>query len=150
MQLYPSTSLVNDTIVNDLPNVNGISGARAYPTRPNTRDAVYDKDENYLYIRRTDSNNALISVDRYEYNPAPIPKPEDLFVTKESFNEMKEDLNDVKQSIQQLLSIQQRSSNKSKQRKPKFDNLQTNGGAVSNNESGSNWTQSANVTDDAV
>ena len=61
-----------------------------------------------------------------EAKPAPEPKPEDIFVSKEQFNEvtsvLEGGLNDVKESIQQLISIQQ-----SAQNRPNKHNKQHNG-----------------------
>ena len=102
MTLYPNESIVNTTIVNDLPQVSGNAGARAYPTRPNTRDAVWDKDENYVYFRVTDSTNTITSLERYAYTPAPEPKPEDIFAKREDIAELKGEISDVKQYIQEL------------------------------------------------
>lgn len=104
MQLYPNSTLVNDSIINDLPRANGSEGARAYPTQPNTRDVVWDNDENYFYIRSTNSANHITSLNRYSYNEAPEPTMEDLFATKDDFNSLKGELTNVKQSLQDILS----------------------------------------------
>ena len=102
MPLYPNDSVVNTTIINDLPQVSGSNGAKTYPTRPNTRDAVWDKDENYVYFRTTDSTNTIMSIERYAYTHAPEPKPEDIFAKREDIAELKGEINDVKQYIQDL------------------------------------------------
>jgi len=104
MQLYPNTTLINDTIINDLPKANGSEGARAYPTQPNTRDVVWDENENYYYLRVTNSANKITSIQRYSYDPAPEPTMEDLFATKDDFNSLKGELTNVKQSLQDILS----------------------------------------------
>ena len=104
MQLYPSTTLINDTIINDLPKAIGSDGARAYPTQPNTRDVVWDENENYYYVRVTNSANRITSLQRYSYETAPEPTMEDLFATKDDFNSLKGELTNVKQSLQDILS----------------------------------------------
>ena len=104
MPLYPNTTLKNDTIINDLVRVSGSEGARNAPTQPNTRDVVWDDDENYFYIRVTNSANKISSLQRYSYNADPEPTMEDLFATKDDFNSLKGELSDVKQSLQDILS----------------------------------------------
>ena len=105
MTLYPNSTLNNDAIINDLPQASGSEGARSYPTRPNTRDVVWDKDENYYYIRVTNSANNITSLQRYSYQPDPEPTMEELFVTKDDFNSLKGEISNVKQSLQDILSI---------------------------------------------
>lgn len=131
MKLYPSTETgeTKDVIMDDLKTVSGTEGARSYIRRPSTRDVVWDKDENYFWIRETDMNGNLLHADRYSYQPDPEPKPEDLFVTKENFNELKEEISDVKQSIQKLLSLQTAAAesnkpNSGKSNKPNDTNYQ--------------------------
>ena len=104
MPLYPSNTLGRDAIVTDLPQVKGSEGARTYPTRPNTRDVVWDEDENYCYIRVTNAANHITSLQRFSYNAAPEPTMEDLFATKDDFNSLKGELTNVKQSLQDILS----------------------------------------------
>lgn len=104
MSLYPSNTLNNDTIITDLPRGNGSEGAKAYPTQPNTRDVVWDNDENYFWIRVTNSANRITSLERYSYTASPEPTMEDLFATKDDFNSLKGELSDVRQSLQDILS----------------------------------------------
>ena len=120
----------NNTIINDLPQVSGSSEARSQLTRPSTRDVLWDKDENYFYMRLTDATGKIINFQRYSYDPSPEPKMEDLFVSKDTFDEVTSELkggiDDVKESIQQLISLQQQSRNVSGQQqhnpKPKPGN----------------------------
>lgn len=131
LPMYPSNSLNNSGLVNDLPQVNSSQDARSQLTRPSTRDVLWDKEENYFYMRITDATGKIISFERYEYNPSPEPKPEDLFVSKDTFNtvtnELQGGINDVKESIQQLIALQQQQSNESNAKsKPKFSPNNTN------------------------
>lgn len=105
MTLYPNSTLNTDAIIQDLPQVSGSEGARTYPTKPNTRDVVWDKDENYYYIRVTNSANNITSLQRYSYEAAPEPTMEELFVTKDDFNSLKGEISNVKQSLQDILSV---------------------------------------------
>ena len=125
MQMYPANSLPTSqtpAIVNDLPKATGSQEARGYLTRPSTRDVIWDKDENFFYMRITDATGKIISFERYSYDPSPEPKMEDLFVSNDKFNEVTAELqggiNDVKESIQQLTAAlqsnaQHKRSNKS-------------------------------------
>ncbi len=115
MPIYPADSVQQtNPIINDLPKVNSSQEARTALTRPSTRDVLWDKDENYFYMRVTDATGKIISFERYSYDPSPEPKPEDLFVSNERFNavtsELKGGLDDVKESIQQLVSTIQQSN----------------------------------------
>lgn len=107
MQLYPDTSVpstVTNTMINDLPQAAGSAAAKNYQTRPNTRDAIFDSDENYFYMRVTDIHGKIIDFKRFKYDECPEPKPEDIFVTRDDFDALKEELmggiSDVKQFIQ--------------------------------------------------
>ena len=109
LNLYPSDSLSNvsaNTIMSDLPQCTGSEGAKKFRTAPNTRDAIWDRDENYIYMRRTDALGNIIWMERLKYELDPEPKPEDLYVTKEQFNELRSELtgglSDVKEYISNL------------------------------------------------
>ena len=104
MSLYPSTTLDNDAIIRDLTRAKGSEGARNFPTQPNTRDVIWDEDENYFYIRTTNSGNKITSMQRFSYSADPEPTMEDIFATKDDFNSLKGELENVKQSLQDILS----------------------------------------------
>ena len=113
MQMYPSNSVgqQDNTIVNDLPKVGGSQDARAQLTRPSTRDVFWDRDENYFYMRVTDVTGKIIDFKRFSYKESPEPTMEDMFVSKEQFesvtNDLKGGILDVQQSIQKLVELQQ-------------------------------------------
>lgn len=109
LPLYPADSVGKQpSLMSDLPQAIGTDGARRYPTKPNTRDAVWDTNENYIYVRLTDLTGNVISVTRLKYEDAPEPKMEDIFVTKEAFNELRDELkgglSDVKQYISEAIA----------------------------------------------
>lgn len=84
--------------------VRGIDGAKNFQTQPNTRIPLFDQDEDYIYIVSTDANGYKNDIVRCKFTIDPIPKPEEIFASKEDLNTLKGDIADVKQLIQQLSS----------------------------------------------
>lgn len=112
MQLYPESTIpstVTNTVISDLPQALGSIAAKNYQTRPNTRDVIFDSEENYFYMRVTDIHGKIVDFKRFSYDEAPEPKPEDIFVTRDDFNALKEEfrgvmggINDVKELISNI------------------------------------------------
>ena len=134
MTLYPSNTLNNDAIISDLLQISGSEGARSFPTRPNTRDVVWDRDENYFYIRVTNSSNKITSMQRYSYEEAPEPTMEELFVTKDDYYSLKGELDNVKQSLQDILSAVRKSAETSSANGQTKSNGQYNSTSRSNRQ----------------
>lgn len=87
----------------DLPKVKGIESARMFPTAPNSRNVVFDEDEDIFYLIETDASNFKSSVRRFRFYEETIEEANDAkYATKEDFNYLKEAINNVQQSIQQL------------------------------------------------
>ena len=87
----------------DLPKVKGIDSARMFPTAPDSRCVVFDEDEDVFYIISTDSSNFKSSIDRYRFYKETIEEANDSkYATKEDFDLLREAINNVQQSIQQL------------------------------------------------
>lgn len=98
----------------EIKKVNGMAGAEAYPMRPNTTVALFDADEDVFYFKVSDiSGVSKIRKFRfYEEVDAEILPPESNasvvnlsanntgYVTVEEFNKLREELDDVKQSVQ--------------------------------------------------
>lgn len=98
-----------------LDKVIGMDGAKKFVTQPNAMYALFDADDDVMYIKVTDKNNYPVSLTRYRFyeeeEPKPAPSPE--YVTKEeydslkktqdelleSLNSLKEELNNAKQSV---------------------------------------------------
>lgn len=97
-----------ETLLIDLPSCNGIEGAKMFNTHPSSRQAVFDQNEDVLYIITTDRRNVKTDIRRMRFEDYPIPRPEDLYVSKEEFRESNDELkgaiNDVKFTLQQLLA----------------------------------------------
>lgn len=105
MPLYPSTSVTavpSNTKGPDLPSVGSIDELTVLATQPNSRYVYFDKNADYFYIVRTNENNYK-TITRHAYYEDPIPKPEDNYVTKQEIMDLKGDIADVKQSLQQLI-----------------------------------------------
>ena len=92
-----------EVVLNDLQKTKGMIGARSVLTRPSSRIAVFDEDDDIFYIVQTDINNNK-NVTRYRFVEEPEPKPEDIFASKDEINELKGEIGDVKQSIQELVA----------------------------------------------
>lgn len=108
------------TMINDLIKVNGIEGARAYPIRPNCRIPLFDANEDIMYIKSADAGG-YATIDAYDFfrkEPEKISSDnsendkkyitiedfnnlKDIIVTKNDFENFKEELINGKFSIQQ-------------------------------------------------
>ena len=87
----------------DLPKVKGIESARQYPTMPDSRCAVFEDDDDVFYLIETDSSNYKSSIRRFRFAEESIEDANDAkYATKEDFNLLREAINNVQQSIQQL------------------------------------------------
>ena len=86
--------------VNQLTQVNGIDSARAYPTQPNSTYALFDSNEDIMYIKSTDASN-FPTIRRFRFiEEADTPKVEEnKYVTVEEFNTFKEEILNGKQSV---------------------------------------------------
>ena len=120
MDIYPTNPL-NQTLLSDLPKVQGLNGARAVLTRANTRTVVFDDDDDIFYVIYADINNNK-NIGRYRFYAEPEPKPEDIFASKEEIRELKGEINNVQQSIRELADAITNSINTS--------NAQSNSGPV--------------------
>ena len=93
----------------DLPKVKGIESARMYPTTPNSRDVVFEEDDDVFYLIETDSSNYKSNIRRFRFYEESIEEANDAkYATKEDFNSLREAINNVQQSIQQLATSNNR------------------------------------------
>lgn len=105
MPLYPSTSVNpgSSTLKGpDLPSVSEINELRQLATQPNARYSYFDANDDVFYIVSTNENNYK-TITRYRFYEDPIPKPEDNYATKQEIMDLKGDIANVQQSIQQLI-----------------------------------------------
>ena len=112
MNPYPTnlTPTYRNPIPSQLPGpqldkVNGIDSARAFPMKPNSTIALFDANEDIMYIKSTDVNN-FATIRRFRFYEEPevpqqtntIPQT-DLYVTKDEFDKFKEEILNGQQSI---------------------------------------------------
>ena len=102
MSLYPSDSIATGLKGPDLPSVGLIDELHQLATQPNARYVRFDKNDDVFYIVSTNENNYK-TISRFRFYEDPIPKPEDKYATKEEIMDLKGDIANVQQSIQQLL-----------------------------------------------
>ena len=109
---YPQTSMI---VGDQLLKVNGIEGAKAFGTKPNSMVALFDANEDIFYIKTTDSAN-FPSIKKFRFTE--VNEDEETsskYVTVEEFNKFKEEIMDNgKQSIQQQRKYTNNNDSKSK------------------------------------
>lgn len=150
LQLYNQNGIaIGNT---DLTFVNGSENAMKYPMNPNSRMPIFEKDDDIVYIVSSDASG-FKSMRRFRLIEEPELKPEDKFVGIETFNELKGEIADVKQSMGAILDAitsNKRSNSKPKQQK-RFNssnrNANTNGVSIQSSstesEPRSNFTNSS-------
>lgn len=98
----------------------GYEAAEKYPTPRDCEAAIFDEDEDYLYIKRTDTNGG-VTITRYSLIEDPIPRFDPKkYVTVDDFTSFKEEIlngfNSLQKSIQQSSNgYNNKSANGSKQ-----------------------------------
>ena len=74
-----------------LNKVHGLDGAKQFITQANSMYALFDDDDDVMYVKVTDANNYPVSLKRYRFyeeeEPTPQAPPE--YVTKTEFEEFK-------------------------------------------------------------
>lgn len=103
------------TAPHEMQKVKGINSARMYPTSPNSNIALFEEDDDVFYFVHTDASN-FKTIRRFRFVEEPIETESNNFVSKEEFNALHKEIDDVKQLIQQL------SDSVSKSAKPKHGN----------------------------
>lgn len=113
MDLFPASSLnptqpvtqptntINSGFITDLQQTSGMVGAGSIVTRPSSRIAVFDRDDDVMYIITTDINGNK-NIGRYRFYAEEEPKPEDIFASKAEIRELKGEIDNVQQSIREL------------------------------------------------
>lgn len=85
----------------ELPRVNGRDGAMRFPLQPNSRIALFDADEDIMYIKQTDAGGYPIVT---AYTFAPLESTQIInaeYVTMDEFNRFKEEMLNGKQLIRE-------------------------------------------------
>lgn len=80
-------------------SVNGIESARAYPTQPNSRVALFDSNDDVFYVKTTDASN-FPTIKRYRFfEESEEQVNNEKYVTIEEFDKFKEEMLNGQQSI---------------------------------------------------
>ena len=83
---------------------NGYEEAEKYPTARDSEVPIFDSGEDYVYIKRTDSNG-YSTIRRMKLVDDPIPKFDPkLYVSVDDFNDLKKEVRDGFNSIQQSIT----------------------------------------------
>lgn len=84
-----------------LKRVKGLDAAKAYPMGPNSEIALFEEEDDVMYIKITDSNN-FPSIRKFRFTEEPLEIPnKEQYVTIEEFNKLKEELLNAKQLIRE-------------------------------------------------
>ena len=106
MPLYPANSVMPGVSTTakgpDLPSVTNIEELSQLATQPNARYSYFDANDDVFYVVKTNENN-FKTISRYRFYEEPIPKPEDNYATKQEIMDLKGDIANVQQSLQQLI-----------------------------------------------
>lgn len=78
--------------------VTGIEGARAYQMLPNSTVALFDGCDDIMYIKSTDGAG-FPTIRTFRFEPVEQMPPSPTPVTREEFNLLRKELDDVKQLI---------------------------------------------------
>lgn len=86
--------------------VNGLDSANAYPVMPNSRIALFDNNEDVVYIKQTDSQgfSNIKAFRLVEFNPSANMNqmmPNSDYVTKQEFDQFKQEVLNAQQPVQQ-------------------------------------------------
>lgn len=97
----PSTTQIGQQPIPgpQLTRVNGLDSAKAFPTVANAMYALFDENDDILYIKQTDASN-YPTIKRYRFvleEEKPVTLQQ--YVTVEEFNKFKEELLNAKQFI---------------------------------------------------
>ena len=103
-QIYGLTS------PHEMQKVKGIDSARMYPTSPNSNIALFEEDDDVFYFVHTDASN-FKTIRRFRFVEEPIESVNGNYVSKEEFNTIHKEIDDVKQLVQQLSESISRSGN---------------------------------------
>ena len=82
----------------------GYDAAEKYPTPRDCEAAIFDEEEDYLYIKKTDTNGG-VTITRYRLEEEPIPRFDPKkYVTVDDFTSFKEEILNGFDSLQKSLT----------------------------------------------
>lgn len=98
MMQFPYGGMTNNNLI----TVRTVDDVRALQTLPNSKLAAFEDNDDIFYFIETNANNNK-SIRRFRFKEEPIETVYDKrYATKEEFNELKEMIGNVQQSIQNL------------------------------------------------
>lgn len=84
--------------------VKGAEAADKYPMPRDCEAAIFDEDDDYLYVKKTDTNGGVILL-RYHLEEDPIPKFDPKkYVTVDDFSRFKEEILNGFNTLQQTIT----------------------------------------------
>lgn len=84
----------------ELNRVNGMDSAKAFPTAPNSTVALFDSNDDVMYIKSTDASN-FPTIRRFRFIEEPeVQNNNAQYVTVDEFNKFKEEVLNAQQFIQ--------------------------------------------------
>ena len=95
--------------------VNGIESATAYPTTPNSTVALFDTNDDILYIKSTDASN-FPTIRKFRFKEESLEvqtQPSVQYVTLDEFNKFKEEILNGKQFVSEPTTSTTKSRSKS-------------------------------------
>lgn len=95
--------------------VNGIESAKAYPTTPNSTVALFDTNDDILYIKSTDASN-FPTIRKFRFKEESLEvqtQPSVQYVTLDEFNKFKEEILNGKQFVSEPTTSTPKSRSKS-------------------------------------
>jgi hypothetical protein len=109
-------AIVNKNQPEDLNKVNGLEGAKAFPTKKDSRYALFDGNRDILFVKSTDSTNcASYQIFKLsEISEEDFIKEESPYATKQDVEDIKEMVKDVKQLVSKFTNTNTNTTNGSK------------------------------------
>lgn len=109
-QAYSPTAVQLPQQGQQLIKVNGLDSAKAYQTQPNSQVALFDANEDTMYIKTTDASN-FPTIRIFKFSEVTETEIKDeRYVTMDEFNKFKEELLNGKQSIRSEQTTEYRKS----------------------------------------
>lgn len=107
--------------------VKGAEAAEKYPMPRDCEASLFDEDEDYLYIKKTDTNGGVVLF-RYKLEEDPIPHFDPKkYVTVDDFSRFKEEILNGFNNLQQTLTSANPNPNNGSNKSGKQFNKSNNG-----------------------
>lgn len=119
----------------------GAEAAEKYPMPRDCEACIFDEDEDYLYIKKTDTNGGVILL-RYKLEEDPIPHFDPKkYVTVDDFKNFKEEILNGFNNLQQTIAGNSNSGNNGYNKSGKQYNKPNNGSSQSTADVSANGIQ---------